>query len=279
MGVDYNLVFGKKTGNKVIPVHRSKHDYFGIENKDYIFDAEVDNVKQADDFGRCAYYTEFFQKYKNKIIKLAGRKISFDFIECDWGKEFSYLEPDDLIATLKLILRVLKSNAKKFPYFYDFDFGGGGQDIDHPVFIGDERVNLIRGENKCYMYFTEKVIREENTGLMHFTERDTTTEEKKTVDLRGMKIKKFKCRVYNVEHLKYGERIRADENMIIEATPEEDLEYYKLGPVRIYKLFEEDTCQVVKKSLYEYYGPAFDCMIKSCEFAKKKGYLIRGQIL
>ena len=128
MGVDYNIRPVKKKPNGDI---------------EPVFIKDLPSLSS-----RYYQYQPLFRDNLEKIEKIANQKLDLDFYEIvdvslysDEPNKDIIFDPKKVKTTIKTILKVIKENPNKFPYFYWISFKGekfmhGSEE----VFIGDNKV-------------------------------------------------------------------------------------------------------------------------------------------
>lgn len=115
---------------------------------------------------RFHQYWPLFRDYREKIEKIANQKLELDFYEkvdeSAYGNETNknkIFDPDKVKSTVLLILKILKENPDKFPFFYWISFKGKEFMVgNEEVYIGDEKVYIRGGWDECYYMLDNKKI-------------------------------------------------------------------------------------------------------------------------
>jgi len=115
---------------------------------------------------RYSSYRILFRDSLEKIEKLANTKLDLDFYEKPDGSGYGdethrhkIYNPEEVKSTIKLILGILKENTTRFPYYYWISFKGQHFMFDsETIFLGDDKVYLIGGWDKCYYMLNDKIV-------------------------------------------------------------------------------------------------------------------------
>src|SRR3989344_2067735 len=146
MGVDYNIRPVKKKPNGDI---------------EPVFIKDLPSLSS-----RYYQYQPLFRDNLEKIEKIANQKLDLDFYEIvdvslysDEPNKDIIFDPKKVKSTIKTILKVIKENPNKFPYFYWISFKGekfmhGSEE----VFIGDNKVYIEGGWDECYYILNDKKV-------------------------------------------------------------------------------------------------------------------------
>lgn len=145
MGVDYNIMLAKKKLDGTI---------------EGIFKDGLPILSP-----RWHQYQPLFVDKLKLIEKIANKKLNLDFYE---KAEESYsvginknctFNPKDVKSTIKIILKVIKENPKKFPNFYWVGFKGETiLSESQNVFIGNDEVRITGGWDNCYYILNDKTV-------------------------------------------------------------------------------------------------------------------------
>jgi hypothetical protein len=240
MGIDYHLDLYKKIGDKFVRVYEQKNPEFeSYYEKDSIVDPDIPRVS----FGRFSCYNPLFYEFQEKVNSLAHEKLYIKFYQ----NPVNPIKPDKVLYTCEKLKEIFTKYENEFPTYYvrilndPFD----NQRYTNICLYKDGNIITIvldsDDDHKCYLY-------------------NNDTGEKRELNVGD----KVKGSTYN-----YKKHLRPDE-----IKKEDKIVISKEGNELV--VYNEETYTIIKQNVYEFNKEQFDNFFIFCNFAKKKGYYVKG---